>query len=99
MTPHEVKRIVEDNFSGIVSKERNNPDGRAFYYKEIRQGRDSTRIARATRAEINNPTMFKRAVSYKLTRSKKDAEVAINGTEQVRELFEQELKLWVENFQ
>lgn len=99
LTPDDVKRVVEANFAGIVSERRNNPGGWAFYYREVRRGRNSTRIARVTQSGPDGPARFKRSVTYRLTGRRADEEVLISrGEEEVSALFAQELKLWLEHF-
>ena len=98
MNPEEIMHLVEATFPNIVSERRSNPDGWAFYFKEVRRGANPSRIARAVQSSECNPTFFKLAVSARLS---PDGEaVVINpNEEQVRELFERELKLWMEHFQ
>ncbi|MEP0910893.1 hypothetical protein NDI45_08185 [Leptolyngbya sp. GB1-A1] len=98
MTPEEIKNFVEANFTDIVSEQRNNPDGWSFYFKEVRKGTNSSRIARAVQANEGSPTRFKLAVSARLNPNG-EAEIIDPNEQQVRELFEHELELWVEHFQ
>jgi hypothetical protein len=98
MNPETIKHLIEATFSNIVSERRNNPDGWAFYFKEVRRGANPSRIARAVRSSEGGPTFFKLAVSARLNL---DGEaVIINPDErQVGELFERELELWAEHYQ
>jgi hypothetical protein len=98
MNPEEIKHLIEVAFSNIVSERRSNPDGWAFYFKEVRRGANSSRIARAVQSSAGSPTFFKLAVSARLNL---DGEaVVINpNKKQVRELFRREFALWMEHFQ
>jgi hypothetical protein len=98
MNPEEIKHLIETTFPNIVSERRSNPDGWAFYFKEVRRGANPSRIARALQSSEGSPTFFKLAVSARLNPNSEA--VVINPDEkQVRELFQCELKLWTEHFQ
>jgi hypothetical protein len=98
MTPEEIKNFIEATFAGIVSERRSNPGGWAFFFKEVRRGANPSRIARAVQSSESRPTFFKLAVSARLNPN--DEAVIVNPNEkQVRELFERELRLWMEHFQ
>ncbi len=97
MTPDEIKNFIEANFDGIVSKPRSNPDGWAFF-REVRRGANTNRIARAVQSSESSPVFFKLAVSARLNPN--DEAVIIDpNEEQVRELFERQLSLWTEHYQ
>jgi phage pi2 protein 07 len=98
MTTDEIKGFIEANFAGIVSEPRSNPDGWAFYYKEVRRGANSGRVARAVQSSGSSPVLFKLAASARLNPNE-DAVIVDPDEGQVRELFERELKLWMEHYQ
>ena len=98
MTPEEIKYFIEANFANIISARRSNPDGWAFFFKEVRRGANPSRIARAVHSGQSSPTLFKLAVSARL--NPHDESVIVDPNEkQVRDLFERELRLWKEHFQ
>jgi len=98
MTPEEIKYLVEATFANIVSERRNNPNGWAFYFKEVRKGANPSRIARAVQSSESSPTFFKLAVSARL-HPNDEAVIIDPDKKQVTELFERELRLWMEHFQ
>jgi hypothetical protein len=98
MTPNEIKNFIEANFAGIKSEPRNNPDGWAFYFGEVQRGSNPSRIARAVQSGDRGQTFFKLAVSERLVRDY-EYEITNPDERQVRELFERELMLWMQNFQ
>lgn len=98
MTPEQIKNFIEATFPDIVSEQRNNPDGWAFYFKEVRKGTNPSRIARAVQSSEGSPTRFKLAVSARLN-TNEEFEIIDPDEQQVRELFKHELKLWIEHFQ
>ena len=98
MNPDEIKRFIEVTFDMIVAVQRNNPDGWAFYFREVRKGPNSTRIARAIQKSSGSPTLFKLVVTSRLN-SNEAAEILNPNEGQVRELFTRELRLWKEHFE
>jgi hypothetical protein len=98
MNPEEIKQLIEVTFPTIVSERRSNPDGWAFYFREVRRGANPSRIARAVQSGEGSPTFFKLAVSARLNPNS-EAMVINPDEKQVRELFRRELELWIEHFQ
>ena len=95
LRPDEIKRYIQANFKNIVARPRNSPYGWAFFYGEVRRGPYSTRIARAV-DDGRGGTEFKLSATSRLT--KKNTVCQITSKEQLRELFEKELRLWKQNF-
>ena len=95
MTPDEIKAFIEKHFEGIVSTPRHRPDGWSFWYGEEHAGPNSTRIARAVETRHGGPAEFKLSVSSRL---KGELVCRITDSEQLRRLFEQELRIWKETF-
>ena len=96
MTPNEIKKVIEQSFSGIAFEPRKSPDGWAFYLGVVQKGSKSTRIARAVQSGIMSPTKFKLAVTARL--KKKPSEVEVHSADQVKRYFAEELRLWKEHF-
>ena len=94
MTPDEIKRYIQANFRTIVARPRNNPDGWAFFCGEVRRGPRSTRIARAL-DDGHGGTRFKLSVTSRLT--DRNVVCKLTSEEQLRELFEEELRLGLEH--
>ena len=95
MTPDEIQRFIQANFTGIAIDDRKNPDGSSFWYGEVRHGPRSTRIARAL-DDGHGGTRFKLSVTSRL--SGKSVVCSITSEEQLRELLEEELRLGLESF-
>ncbi len=70
-------------------------DGWSFFYKEIRKGRDSTRIARVKQASSNSKIDFKPAVTARITGDERlRVEITTDWENEIRNVTERELELW-----
>lgn len=99
MSPDQIKRLVEVEYPDLVPEVRSNPDGWAFFYRIVRKGPASTRIARAVQGHPSMPCMFKPSISARL-QSNRALEVVIDGgPRQVCELLDRELDLWRRHFE
>lgn len=96
MTPNQVKEAVEGSFPIIRSKPRHNPDGRAFYLGEIREGPNPTRIARAVQRSPAAPTKFKLAVTSRVKGV--EAVHEVHTARQVCDQVAEEVRLWQLHF-
>ena len=95
MTPDEIKRFIQANYQNIAITVRNNPDGWSFWYGQVRVGQHSTRIVRAL-DDGRGGTRFKLSVTSRLT--DKNVVCSITSEGQLRELFEEELRLGLEHY-
>jgi hypothetical protein len=94
MTPDEIKRFIQENYQDIYCKKRKR--GWSFWYREpISRPGYSTRIARAVLSR-DGSTRFKLSVTSILT--DKDDVYSITSKEELRRLFDQELRLWKQNY-
>lgn len=95
MNPDEIKAFIERHFEKIRVTPRHRPDGWSCWYGEVRTGPNSTRIARALETKHGDPAKFKLSVSSRL---RGESVCRVTDGEQLRRLFEQELRLWKETF-
>ncbi len=95
MTPDEIKNFVQANYPDIVFR----PLGRgwSFWYRDvvIRPGY-SSRIARARYRSSGRMEFLRAASSWVEGRRIREA---ITGPEHLRQVFDQELRLWRETFE
>jgi hypothetical protein len=92
MTPDDIRNVIERHFPGVVSERRRSPDGWSFYWKTVRKGPGSTRIARAVQPRVRSHTHLKLAVTSR--RSGRSVEPEVHTPEDVRRLFAEELRLF-----
>jgi hypothetical protein len=96
MTPDEIKEFVEANYKDIVTDRRNRPDGWSFFYEEIRKGPKSTRIARVVEGSGGKANEFKCSATSRWKQEEVTCE--IRSRERLREVFDEELRVWKQNF-
>jgi hypothetical protein len=96
MSPNDVKELVEARYPKLVCRRR--ADGWAFYLGDVREGPNSTRIARVSRRGRNAATKLKPVATARLTRQK-NLEIEVTGGQaQVQDLLDRELSVWREHF-
>lgn len=96
MTPDEIKAVILDSFPNILTDVRSG-NGWSFFYGEIRKRRHSTRIARVLPRREGRSNAFKLSATSRL--SQEEVAYEITSPEQLRKFFEEELRIWKENFE